>query len=256
MSENQKSSLTFDLSVLNLDRLWEDSAAIALKALPAAMPDRPGLLPAFLSFMDAHRAKWFTTPASTRQSHHHAYRGGLFVHCCEVYNLMIALSQPLAAQPLLPPSYPTISISPASALLVAFLHDVHKLGDAAGHDYYEDNVSIKTGKVSDKIPFRTTEDYLKVSVVYHDQGPPNLPAEQAQFLINQGILADTPGGLQSLAYIHATAPALSAQLTEDEQFAIRHHDGAYGCSKYDLAGKETPLMIIAHAADSRGQSWE
>ena len=38
-------------------------------------------------------------------------------------------------------------------------------------------------------------------------------------------------------------------LTEDETWAILHHNGMYGDLKYTLQGKETPLYLIIHFAD-------
>jgi len=58
-----------------------------------------------------------------------------------------------------------------------------------------------------------------------------------------------PGGIQSLALIYALAPELFAVLSEDVKYAIRFHDGVYSHNKFELAGKETPLMIVFHAAD-------
>lgn len=38
-------------------------------------------------------------------------------------------------------------------------------------------------------------------------------------------------------------------LTEEEQQAIAYHNGLYGCFKYEIQGKETPLYMIIHFAD-------
>ena len=49
--------------------------------------------------------------------------------------------------------------------------------------------------------------------------------------------------------VAALSPGLYAALTDEVKWAIRYHDGAYGCGKYELGGKETALQMLLHAAD-------
>lgn len=42
---------------------------------------------------------------------------------------------------------------------------------------------------------------------------------------------------------------LFIDLTEDEEFAIRYHDGLYESANYAVKGNETPLYLILHYAD-------
>ena len=50
-------------------------------------------------------------------------------------------------------------------------------------------------------------------------------------------------------WVAALLPGLYAVLNEEVRFAIRYHDGAYGCDKYEMGGKETALQMLLHAAD-------
>ena len=42
---------------------------------------------------------------------------------------------------------------------------------------------------------------------------------------------------------------LFIDLTEDEEFAIRYHDGLYESANYAVKGNETALYLILHYAD-------
>ena len=42
---------------------------------------------------------------------------------------------------------------------------------------------------------------------------------------------------------------LFIDLTEDEEFAIRYHDGLYESANYGVKGHETALYLILHYAD-------
>jgi hypothetical protein len=68
-----------------------------------------------------------------------------------------------------------------------------------------------------------------------------------------------PQGELSLMFVHAVQPSLYALLNDSVKFAVRYHDGAYQSgAKFELAGKETPVMLAHHTADmvsSRRQRW-
>lgn len=100
-----------------------------------------------------------------------------------------------------------------SITLCALLHDLGKCGQF-GKPLYVPNI-LKSGKASDAQPFRINDDLM------------TLPHEIVS-LVEIGKFLD---------------------LTEDEQRAIAWHNGLYGCFKYDIQGKETPLYMIIHFAD-------
>ena len=93
------------------------------------------------------------------------------------------------------------------------LHDLGKCGQF-GKPLYVPNI-LKSGKPSDTKPYETNRDLL------------TLPHEV-------------------VSVVEATK---FIDLTEDEQRAIAWHNGLYGCFKYDIQGKETPLYMIIHFAD-------
>lgn len=100
-----------------------------------------------------------------------------------------------------------------SVIICAILHDLGKCGQF-GKSLYVPNI-LKSGKASDAQPYTTNPDLM------------TLPHE-------------------IVSLIEATK---FIDLTEDEQRAIAWHNGLYGCFKYDIQGKETPLYMILHFAD-------
>lgn len=100
-----------------------------------------------------------------------------------------------------------------SIILCSILHDLGKCGQF-GKPLYVDNV-LASGKKSDSKPYKTNLDLM------------TLPHEIVSVI-------------EATKYI---------DLTEEEQRAIAWHNGLYGCFKYDIQGKETPLYMIIHFAD-------
>ena len=100
-----------------------------------------------------------------------------------------------------------------SVVLVSLLHDYGKTGDY-GKVLYVDNV-LKSGKVSSTKPFKRNPDILEKN-----------HAVKSVVMINRWI-----------------------DLTEEEEFAILHHDGFYERANYDAWQKPTPLLMILHFAD-------
>ena len=100
-----------------------------------------------------------------------------------------------------------------SVTIAALLHDLGKCGDY-GKQMYIPNM-LKSGKLSTAKPYKRNPDLLPID--------------------------------------HATRSiklaALFIDLTEDEEFAIRYHDGLYETSNYGVKGNETPLYMILHFAD-------
>lgn len=100
-----------------------------------------------------------------------------------------------------------------SVIIAAALHDLGKCGDF-GKQMYVPNI-LKSGKVSEAKPFK--------------RNPALLPLDHATRSIKLATLF--------------------IDLTEDEEFAIRYHDGLYESANYAVKGNETPLYLILHYAD-------
>ena len=100
-----------------------------------------------------------------------------------------------------------------SVIIAAALHDLGKCGDY-GKQMYVPNI-LKSGKASEAKPFKRNPDLLPID--------------------------------------HATRSiklaTLFIDLTEDEEFAIRYHDGLYETANYGVKGNETQLYMILHWAD-------
>lgn len=100
-----------------------------------------------------------------------------------------------------------------SVMIAAALHDLGKCGDY-GKQMYVPN-TLKSGKASEAKPFK--------------RNPELLPLDHATRSIKLATLF--------------------IDLTEDEEFAIRYHDGLYETANYGVKGHETPLYLILHYAD-------
>lgn len=100
-----------------------------------------------------------------------------------------------------------------SVTIAAALHDLGKCGDY-GKQMYVPNI-LKSGKASEAKPFK--------------RNPELLPLDHATRSIKLATLF--------------------IDLTEEEEFAIRYHDGLYERANYVVNGNETALYIILHTAD-------
>ena len=100
-----------------------------------------------------------------------------------------------------------------SVIIATALHDLGKCGDY-GKQMYVPNI-LKSGKASEAKPFKRNQALL--------------PLDHATRSIKLATLF--------------------IDLTEDEEFAIRYHDGLYESANYAVKGNETPLYLILHYAD-------
>lgn len=100
-----------------------------------------------------------------------------------------------------------------SVVIAALLHDLGKCGDY-GKQMYVPNI-LKSGKASEAKPWKRNPDLL--------------PLDHATRSIKLATLF--------------------IDLTEEEEFAIRYHDGLYETANYGVKGHETQLYMIIHWAD-------
>lgn len=103
--------------------------------------------------------------------------------------------------------------SPEEWTISSILHDLGKMGQF-GKPLYSENF-LANGTRSDKKPFETNKDLLPI------------PHEIRSIQIASQFI----------------------ELTEEENFAILHHNSLYGDLKYQLIGKETPLQMVLHFSD-------
>lgn len=100
-----------------------------------------------------------------------------------------------------------------SVTIAALLHDLGKCGDYDKQMYIPN--MLKSGKLSTAKPYKRNPDLLPID--------------------------------------HATRSiklaSLFIDLTEEEEFAIRYHDGLYETANCGVKGHETPLYMILHFAD-------
>lgn len=100
-----------------------------------------------------------------------------------------------------------------SIVIAALLHDLGKCGDF-GKRMYVENI-LKSGKQSEAKPWKCN--------------PELLPLDHATRSIKLATLF--------------------IDLTEEEEFAIRYHDGLYETANYGVKGHETQLYMLLHWAD-------
>lgn len=100
-----------------------------------------------------------------------------------------------------------------SVVIVALLHDYGKCGDY-GKKLYVDNI-LKSGKVSSVKPYKRNTEILEKN-----------HAVKSVVMISRWF-----------------------NLTEEEEFAILHHDGFYERANFEAWQNPTPLLMILHYAD-------
>jgi len=147
--------------------------------------------------------------AACSSQFHLCKSGGLAEHSLNVYNMMKQLEDSVA------PYYvdPVKAIDWNSIVITSLLHDLGKMGQF-GKQLYTENY-LASGELSSKKPYTTNKLLLSV------------PHEIRSIQIASQFI----------------------ELTEEESFAILHHNGMYGDLKYQLQGKETPLQMLLHFAD-------
>jgi len=202
---------------------------------PHAREDIKEDLKQFLRHPDI-KDKFETAPGSTTKQYHHAYRGGLIVHCDQLFQIAKAFFGAIES---------VADCNIGEILTVATLHDFNKVSDPSGRPKYTDNF-LKSGSVSEAKPFKINSEYGVWNHTAVD--PDNLADPRAlEYFLHHAELK--PTGRESLMTIQAFAPDLFAKLNDSEKFAIIYHGGAYETSRFELAGKEDMLQIIVHAAD-------
>lgn len=159
---------------------------------------------------------FFTAPASG--GNHSNGEGGLAEHSLNVSHMAEKLSVALIGGANITDEIRN------SVVIAALLHDLGKCGDY-GKQMYVPNM-IKDGKPTQKAP---EQKYKQSEAKPWKRNPDLLPLDHATRSIKLATLF--------------------IDLTEDEEFAIRYHDGLYETANYGVKGNETQLYMILHWAD-------
>lgn len=174
--------------------------------------ERPGI-DDLIDYMD--EIGFFTAPASG--GNHSIKEGGLAEHSLNVMRMI----EKFGVAALGGEGYNAIQ---DSAVISALLHDLGKCGDY-GKKLYVPNM-IKDGRPTKAEP---EQKYKQSEAKPWKRNPDLLPI-------------DHPTRSIKLA-------TLFIDLTEDEEFAIRYHDGLYEPANYSVKGHETQLYMLLHWAD-------
>lgn len=159
---------------------------------------------------------FFTAPASGG-NHSHS-EGGLAEHSLNVCHMAEKLSVCLIGGANITDEIRN------SVVIAALLHDLGKCGDY-GKQMYVPNM-IKDGRPTQKNP---EQKYKLSEAKPWKRNPDLLPLDHATRSIKLATLF--------------------IDLTEEEEFAIRYHDGLYETANYGVKGHETQLYMILHWAD-------
>lgn len=159
---------------------------------------------------------FFTAPASGG-NHLHG-EGGLAEHSLNVCHMAEKLSVCLIGGANITDEIRN------SVVIAALLHDLGKCGDY-GKQMYVPNM-IKDGRPTQKNP---EQKYKQSEAKPWKRNPDLLPLDHATRSIKLATLF--------------------IDLTEEEEFAIRYHDGLYETANYGIKGHETQLYMILHWAD-------
>jgi hypothetical protein len=226
-----------------------------LQTIPEAYPVEGKLLVEFFE-NPLIKSRWHRAPGSTALRFHHAFEGGLLTHTMEVLNILVHLSSSAGIPHSAVGLGKGVLFASGLASFVSFLdiweaallHDINKTGDPVGREFYVPNF-LKNGSRSDKVPYETADVLYDYKTNLMEETPQALAAHRSVFHLARRCWRDLPDGELSLAIVAGVSPELYESLSEGVKFAIRHHDGAYGRARRDLAGTETPLQLLLHFAD-------
>ena len=174
--------------------------------------ERPGI-DDLIDYMD--EIGFFTAPASG--GNHSIKEGGLAEHSLNVMRMI----EKFGVAALGGEGYNAIQ---DSAVIAALLHDLGKCGDY-GKKMYVPNM-IKDGRPTKAEP---EQKYKQSEAKPWKRNPDLLPIDHSTRSIKLATLF--------------------IDLTEDEEFAIRYHDGLYEPANYSVKGHETQLYMLLHWAD-------
>lgn len=158
---------------------------------------------------------FFTAPASG--GNHSSGEGGLADHSVNVLHMMEKFG--VAAY-----GGEKFNEIKDSTVIAALLHDLGKCGDY-GKQMYVPNM-VKDGRPTKAEP---EQKYKLSENKPYKRNPDLLPLDHATRSIKLATLF--------------------IDLTEEEEFAIRYHDGLYETANYGVKGHETPLYMLLHWAD-------
>ena len=175
--------------------------------------DRDGVLD-LITYM--REIGFFEAPASG--GNHSFEKGGLAAHSINV----MFCAEKIGVALLGGKGYNEIQ---ESVILVSLLHDLGKCGDY-GKQMYIPNM-IKDGRPTKANP---EQKYKQSEAKPWKRNPDLLPLDHATRSIKLATL-----------FIDLTE--------EEEEFAIRYHDGLYDTANYGVKGHETQLYMILHWAD-------
>lgn len=159
---------------------------------------------------------FFTAPASG--GNHSNGEGGLAEHSLNVSHMAEKLSVALIGGANITDEIRN------SVVIAALLHDLGKCGDY-GKQMYVPNM-VQDGRPTKANP---EQKYKQSEKKPWKRNPDLLPLDHATRSIKLATLF--------------------IDLTEDEEFAIRYHDGLYENANYGVKGNETQLYMILHWAD-------
>lgn len=158
---------------------------------------------------------FFTAPASG--GNHSSGEGGLADHSVNVLHMMEKFG--VAAY-----GGEKFNEIKDSTVIASLLHDLGKCGDY-GKQMYVPNM-VKDGRPTKAEP---EQKYKLSESKPYKRNPDLLPLDHATRSIKLATLF--------------------IDLTEEEEFAIRYHDGLYETANYGVKGHETPLYMLLHWAD-------
>lgn len=213
---------------------------------------------AFRSVLDIITSSF--APASTSGGRHGGFEGGLTCHTRDVWSL----ASRMAAQSVdvFLPRIQTASrggseydredletgmagVSQASVLKVCIIHDLNKVSTFDGKPHYIPNAGVK--KVGAKL-WKVNPDSEVSPTIKRSLAEIGMEDHPVIGLLS-GKSVQIRDGQVSLATAYAMVPELKGMLSEEEEFAVVYHDGAFVSLRDGLMSKNSALQIILHAAD-------
>ena len=210
---------------------------------------------AFRSVLDIITSSF--APASTSTGRHGGFEGGLTCHIRDVWSLASRMAEQTAdvfASRTLNGGVEydqedlktaQAAISRASVLKVCILHDLNKVSTFDGKSHYIPNSGVK--RVGAKL-WKVNPDSGISPTVKRSLAEVGMEDHPLVGLLS-GRSVQVRDGQVSLATAYAMVPEMKGMLSEEEEFAVIYHDGAFVSVRDGLMSQSSSLQIILHAAD-------
>lgn len=198
-------------------------------------------------------------PASTSNGRHGGFEGGLACHTYDVWRLARAMALGVRSEMNIHTlvdlnqydpreiESQNASLNLGSVFKVCLLHDLNKVMSLNDDPYYVPNI-LTSGLRSGPKPWKISDAAMPVASVYRSLRQSGFE-DHPVVTLAAGPSTQIREGQASLALAYHLSPGLAQFISEDEEFAVIYHDGAYISTRDGVLGRKSALQSVLHAAD-------